>query len=830
VVVAASTYNYNSMANNRHLFLINPWKNNPKFKRQRGRKAAEEENESQEQATAPLIAAFQKQRLRELSAALFQLQRARQREKEERFRVLGTIDLVRIHFYARFSDSLAAQFHARYGLSPVEYLHFNKTVLFEVIDQVRFRQFFEHISMIVQSPEGTTYTNQPYNLIALIYGFEFIGSRRRQLTGETSGLVLNLAASANREIFQRQLVALREFLVSNSEGVSYNEAVPDIIQVSAISRQGLSMIANNFDLVKAITSSRGIRIRPGTFGETTRDHGFTVTTSELLPIVGIIDTGISPNTPFQNSVLSQHYDQSGLGAFWDEAGHGTAVAGLVVLGEAYVQAEAEQYAAKARVMAIKALHDPNGAIDILRIVQDIRNAHITHGVRLFNMSLNIPGAKSYNSSYSTFAYELDKLAYRYDLLIFLSVGNIDSEHIESCRNADYHQEHDYPIFFYNPDNATSPIHRCFTTNICEPSESLNNLSIGALAGNFSTGIHAGLSPDGIYPAYYTRKFHIDYRQPVNTTTLGVNQRNKYLNKPDLVFEGGDLLEQNAGLQVLQAPTHQPAFFKMSCGTSFSTPLTASYAAELTALYPMLKMQSIKALLINVSSYFKRAALPEFNNSSDALLKSMVGFGRPKKAQLLATNDDSIVFVIEDKIKAGEILAMPIALPEYLLETNTKLKFEITLCYSFLPVKDNHLNYLPLHMSFNLISNCNAETLGEDQGRYGIKSSFSWSEDHYGIENRIFSNAQSYSYNLQSDDIKDHQDGVAIAVRCLIKKEVPESYSMNMNGVEHPFSLVIRVTELPTTKASGRLYKEMVAVNEVQNIADATGEQELEQEI
>lgn len=811
------------MATNKHLFIINPWNSNTGFKRTRGRERPEENANEENDEQEKVIADFQKERLRLEIGTLFRQRALRNRLKNERYRALGTIDLIRIHFFGRFDDPLAAKFLTRYGLSAVEYMHFNKTVLFEVINQKHFKDFFDHIDMIVRSPAGTSYAGKPYNLIALIYSFEFIGEHRRQHTGETLGIVLTLTASANREIYSRQFSGLTSFLRENNATISYNESVPDLIQVAETNRTTLRLIAQNFDIVKSITSSRGMRVRPGTYGEVQRDHGFTVSATDNLPTVAIIDTGISSNTPFRNCVLPQHYDQSGFGAFWDESGHGTAVAGLVILGDDFIQNNGATYQAKANVMAIKVLHEDDGALNIPKTIQDIKNAHHTYGIRLFNMSINIPLPKQYNSGYSTFAYELDKLAYENDLLIFLSVGNIPASYLEECLGQDYHPEHDYPIFFYKPEGATSPVHRCSNTNICEPAESLNNLSIGALAGNFGTSVHLGISPDSLYPAYYTRKFHIDYLQRINSTTLSVNQRNKYLNKPDLVFEGGDLFEESAGLELVQAPTHTNPYFKRSCGTSFAAPLTASYAAELVGLYPTLKMQTIKALIINAATYPKKTNLPAFTDSSNDLLKSMVGFGKPQKSQLLSTEDDSIVFVVEERIKPGQLLKMPVELPAFLRQTDTKLKFEITMCYSFLPVKDNHLNYLPLHISFNLVRNINISTLATaDQNVYGIKSTFSWSEDHYGLENRLFSNAQSCSYSLQSDDIKNIKEGVAIAVRCLIKDQVPANYKTAMRGKQHSFSLVIRITELPGSKASGRLYNEMATVNTVRNIANVTG--------
>ena len=55
----------------------------------------------------------------------------------------------------------------------------------------------------------------------------------------------------------------------------------------------LHEISDNFDVVLAITSSRPLTVRPGTFGELRMSYGFTTTITENLPIVGVIEISTS---------------------------------------------------------------------------------------------------------------------------------------------------------------------------------------------------------------------------------------------------------------------------------------------------------------------------------------------------------------------------------------------------------------------------------------------------------------------------------------------------------------------------------------------------------
>lgn len=815
------------MPQNRHVFLINVRKENPKFKRTRGWKPVEEKD-IQNPPQSKFIKDFQKDKLRNDNANFYSQRKNRNENRVIKFP--KSIDLIRIYFHTVFNADLTKKFEQRYGLSPLEYSHFNKTVTFEIIDDKLFINFENHIKQVIESPDATPYDNQPFNLISLIFKFEFISTRNRLLTSKETGILLTLISSANPVSVNQKETLLNYFKEQKLE-ITYNPLFPDILEIKNIPKEQNKFIADNFDIVRIITSTRALKVRPGVFGNNRREFGFEVVVPKNLITVGIIDSGISRIDPLKEVLLNSSYDHTGNGAFWDEACHGTMVAGLVVLGDEFQLEIKEKYSAKAKIFAIKAIHNVNDDLNIPRLLNDIRDAKRNHGIRLFNMSLNIPSSKRYNDTYSQFAYELDKLSYEEDLLIFISVGNFDADSLKDLIVYETHPDHEYPVFFYNL-NSTSSSHKCQNTNISEPSESLNNISVGALAGNLEAGDNSDVSPNNLSPAYYSRKFHFDYSQPINNKSLNKNQNNKYLNKPDFVFEGGDLFDYDAGIEILCSPlANGNKFFGRSCGTSLSTPLVTSYAAEILNNYPSIKTQTVKALLINSASYYKKNNLPAFRTSTDSLLKSMVGFGKPQKSKLLNTDDNSIIFIIEDEIESQQILSIPIILPEYLKDSGNKLKFDISLCYSFLPIKDNHLNYLPIYMSFNLIKNVDIKIAADkEQNEYGIKSSFSWSEDHHGIENRIFSNAQCKSYILQPKDLQDLGNSIAIGIRCLTKSEIPSNQKAILENKKHSFSMVISITELPEINTNSQLYSTMIACNEINNIMNVEAESDIELDV
>lgn len=79
------------------------------------------------------------------------------------------------------------------------------------------------------------------------------------------------------------------------------------------------------------------------------------------------------------------------------------------------------------------------------------------------------------------------------------------------------------------------------------------------------------------------------------------------------------------------------------------------------------------------------------------------------------------------------------------------------------------------------------------------------------------------------EVGDVGDSVAIAVRCLIKKNIPETHLNVLKQKSHTFSLVATFTELMENSADSDLYAQMAAINEVKIIAigDISGEADLD---
>jgi hypothetical protein len=801
----------------RHLFLKNAPGFNEGFKKTRNIKTDSKVDSNEEVSKLP--SPIQQTTLKKNHRLFI-------KEREERLRkrsidVPSEIEYIEIHFFKVFNNELRNLFYSKYGLTIEILEEFNKTVFFEISDTKLFYKFLHDLEDFYNSSPKKSYKGERYNLIPLIHNFSFFSSYNR-LKSFDNGLLSFSLMPVHNKLGELLYNALVDKVKSYNKSLSLSNLNPYFFEVDGLSKAETFLLVDNYDNIKSVTSSHIERRKSGIYGQEIRDYGFTVSSSENLPIIGIIDSGVHRIEPLTDFITTINIDLTNTSANWDSCGHGTAVAGMVVLGQDFLKNNKATYEAHAKIAVIKAIHNDNDSININKIIDSIIKANEEYGIKIFNMSLNDPLPKGYNSSFSEFAYLLDKVAYEKDIIVFLSVGNILENRLNELINEEPDPLHSYPVIFYSPDKQ-SAIHSCESTNISSPSESLNNISVGALAGNFEKGNNTGITPAKELPAYYTRKFHYDYNQKVNGSKFSRSQKNKHLNKPDLVFEGGDLFSDEASMEILCPPVgdFSKKYFSRSCGTSLATPLITSLAAEILTNYPTLKPQTVKALLINSAASPCGKAPIFFQNFEIDILRKLIGFGKPGNANLIFNNNNSVTFILENEIELDELQTIKIAIPRYLNSSANKINFRATLCYSFQPVKDNHLNYLPLQITFGFFKPIEADIMSKSSTKdYRIKQTISWSEDFFGVENRLFSNVQKLDFNVSGETIESLGNQLSLAIKCTGKKEIPENAFNYLKNTKHKFSLAFTISETPLIRAQSRLYHEIVAINNVEAIASA----------
>ncbi|MCB9039332.1 MAG: S8 family peptidase [Lewinellaceae bacterium] len=716
------------------------------------------------------------------------------------------VDYIEIRFFKPFDGKLENLFVRQYGLYPAKFWFFNKIVLFAINDEATFETFKEEIRAFLEMEDPNRESDDFRNEIKLIEAFRFFSSEkiRESFQEELTYIELiseGLTPDAYRAISEKLFSYLDE-----EEIVYTYDSNANTIEVRNISNATIDLVVNNFDVIGKVNAAKTTKVTPGEFGEVHRGFGFSIRTNEDLPIIGIIDTGVSYRTPLSPLILNpdnHSYDLTGTSVLQDKVEHGTSVACLACLGnQIHLNPESEEFHADANILSIKVMDDNAAILQRSQVIELIRKAYAEFGVKIFTLTVTENHRHKWdNEEVSKYAFLLDKIAYELDILIIISIGNrnelMDLQSGEALA---------YPDLFLTEES-----------NLEAPSESFNNLTVGAIADNFEEDDHNGTTPNKKFPAIYTRTYHFNEE----TSLLNQFQKNKALFKPDVVFQGGDYdirldWGTSPALRLLSSRINNEGGFHRNVGTSFATPLAANLAARIISKYPTIKMQTVKALIINCSKYpWDTNSVPGELSNIEKVVHQVIGHGIPDPEACLSSFDDEITIIKEDSIRLDNHKVIPIRVPEYLLEIDKERVLEIkaTLCYNFEPLIDNHLGYCPIHISFGIFRN--VPISGSSTDDIKLKSYSSWSEDYY-FKAKLLSNVQKVKVNISKENIRQENNQFLLAIRSKVNKILPERMQEKYQRMDHNFSVVIKIKELGKSP-TGRLYSEMHAINELQAI-------------
>jgi Subtilase family len=427
--------------------------------------------------------------------------------------------------------------------------------------------------------------------------------------GRTPMLEVQLTRSSDAPA----LVDLSQLAVTSAETpASAPDVDPNVERHdAALSRIAAHPLVRRIDPpLQLALGEEGRRPQPQPFPLPSRVAGNTY------PRIGVIDSGIAdPLGPWTLGRFD-HLTPAQIDTI-----HGTNVAALLVAGQA----------ANGPVIAPEPdgcdLYDlalypklpfnivySAGFTDFLEEVeQGIREAKETHGIRIFNMSINVLNPVQ-RHSYGTLAARLDAIADRHGVLIVNSAGNLKR------------QDARRPWSRTPAENVRYFASRTSSDTVFQPTESVRGLSVGAL--NCPGGPQI---PDT--PARYSR------RGP--GLQVGI--------KPDVAHYGGSgpLVETDPTGLVSAGPDGNRAHV---CGTSFAAPLIARTLAELDIrTQQSLGPCTLRALLLHNAD----TPGPLLQRGLKDLARQFTGFGKPTAAAyMLETADHQITIVFESRLTAG----------------------------------------------------------------------------------------------------------------------------------------------------------------------------------
>lgn len=725
------------------------------------------------------------------------------------------IEYIDIRFHNQFDlRAFGKQFLTAFGLDTIKLTEFNRRVLFSIVDVNKFRYFFEQIKLFIEFGKGNTEVKFD-NRITFIDDFTFLSSK-----------IIKQFKTINKVVRFSLLEGLYDFNLTNQVENSLDsflkeqqlnyffDRLNNTIEIVDINEELINNIVDNFDVVYSVTSSLSTVISPSSVKLPTRSYGFSISNAdEELPIIGVIDTGIDSRTPLSGIIVGS-IDKTGTNPTEDIVNHGTAVAALCSLGkQPYPLNYRGNINADAKLLSLKVLNTSTGALLDKTVLDIIREAKTNFpSTKIFVLTINYDDHKKFNEPTNDYAFQLDKLSYELGILIFISTAN------------NYNASNDcneYDILYFNDEKA----------NLCSPAESMNNLTIGACADNLMDETFIGISDLKEFPTLYSRTNHIE-----QSRIIAKRKINRHIKKPDFIQPGGDYeismgfigTGDNATMSVLSSdPTE--SFYK-NVGTSFSAPLAANIAAKILKQYPALESQSIKALLINSCS--SKLIISDNDNKNFALDKA-IGYGLPDETKAVFSDLNSVTFILEREINHKELIVIPIKMPEYLRDVSKNkaiLKFSATLCFSFLPDKDNHLVYCPIFMTFSIFRNKTPEQIKTTYSKES-KLRNTWTQDGYALKNPpLYSNVQKMNFTVSKDDIIEEDGTFKIAVHCFISPNIKAGSSELKKRIAsvNKFSLAITIEEnQPANKLSNLLYNQIIAANTIDSIGTLDGIAELE---
>ena len=413
---------------------------------------------------------------------------------------------------------------------------------------------------------------------------------------------------------------------------------------------------------------------------------------DAVPYVCILDTGVNNGHPLLAPSLSgrdMHTVEPGWGTN-DNEGHGTEMAGLVLLGDLTdALGSNDPVTVFHRLESVKLL-DRNGSNNGgpehhgYLTIQAVNRPAITapERQRVFSMAVTAKDSRDRGRP-SAWSATIDRLAVDYEnqgetpRLFVISAGNVDDPNAWAV---------------YPDSNSSDGIH--------DPAQAWNALTIGA-----STELVHITEPD---TDDYQPVAPAGGLSPFSTTSRTWGSHWPF--KPDVVFEGGNAAKDALGavwmpslsLLTTNAETNQ-RLLTTTNATSAASALAARMAVRLMAEYPELRVETIRGLMVH-SAEWTPAMLTTFLTTPTSPKKSNIanlvrhcGFGQPDMERALWSIENSLTLICEERLRPFKRegsraptlremnlhrLPWPLVELEALGETNVEMR--VTLSYFIEP--------------------------------------------------------------------------------------------------------------------------------------------------
>ncbi|MGO9427599.1 S8 family peptidase [Rhodoblastus sp.] len=404
------------------------------------------------------------------------------------------------------------------------------------------------------------------------------------------------------------------------------------------------------DRLSARSSSGPNRVRPDKATLPNRN------TTRTYPRIGVVDGGIGASL---SDWVIDRWEILDAGDV--DADHGTFIGGLVVGGATLNGTEICPEPDGVEIVDVAVFPDedkprafssyyPDGLSQFFdEIEYAVADAKARHGVRVFNMSLNIQHQAT-PDHYGFYASRLDAIAEANNSVFFLSAGNTTPQGLRS----------EWP---QDETQALVALASARNDGLLMPAESVRNVAVAALNPPGYSDIVA------FAPARYSR------RGP--GLRAGV--------KPDLAHVGGSGSPQSP---------HGHGLFSMKpdgdvcdgCGTSYASPLVAKTAAVLDqSIEGEISRETLIGLLLH------HARMPDVlaSKTHSSVARDLAGFGVPPSAnEILEGDDHQITLVFASRVRRDQQIAFRFVWPPSMVSPDGKCRGSAKLTLVSTPPLDS----------------------------------------------------------------------------------------------------------------------------------------------
>ncbi|MCJ2105528.1 S8 family peptidase [Methylobacterium sp. E-041] len=350
------------------------------------------------------------------------------------------------------------------------------------------------------------------------------------------------------------------------------------------------------------------------------------------PVVTLLDTGVRRSHPLLGGALPTPR-MFAVETYWDtkdHSGHGTKMAGVVLYGDiADLPKDESPIDVVSRLESV-VVNPPKGlpkfpAKDA--IPRAVEAVETVKAVRVYCLA-QTAAEEAHDGLPTATSGALDQTIFNDGIktrLFFAAAGNVP-----------HSKKRPYQLSYYANRNADFGIQ--------SPAQAVNTITVGAVSlkdiksKNLKAVAPAGdLSP---------------------TSRTAQSWAKLYAHKPDIVMEGGNFVLEDDGFYCAPSTAHMvlttsagmpSTAFEPVGETSAATAACAGLASRLLAQYPKLRMETVRALMVNAAEWTPEMLALHPSNRDAPKLIARFGWGIPNEKRLFQSAGNALTLMVEDTI-------------------------------------------------------------------------------------------------------------------------------------------------------------------------------------